>query len=184
MAYSNVIHARSLGRKMTSIWQIDGTQGAIVDGVIYYTSPANYERGAVAQPYEPQRDYIEIDGQQILKRIFIELPEQTISWENPYAELGIGLEQGRGIDMADQLMSIANAVLHDAEPTYGAQQARLDQEMNLAAAESGLLNKQSLAFPLHQPSQRETEMHERFKAAYGHSYEEVEALVEVWYPRV
>lgn len=184
MAYSNVIHARSLGRKMTSIWQIDGTQGAIVDGTVYYTPPADYEHGAVAQPYEPQRDYIEIEGQQILKRIFIDLPEQTISWENPYAELGIGLEQGRGIDMADQLMSIANAVLHDTEPTYGAQQARLDQEMNLAAAESGLMNKQSLMFPLHQPSQQEAKMHERFKANYGHSYEAVEALVEVWYPRV
>lgn len=183
MIYSNVIHARSLGRKATGISQIDGTRGAIVGTAIHYTRPEEYEKGAVAQAYEPQFISTEVNGVQVLDRILVELPDQTIVWENPYAHLGIGEEKGRSIDMADQLMSIANAVLHDTEPTYGAHAARLDQEMALAASESAQMDRQPLSFPLREPSQTETGIHERFKATYGYEYHEIEPLLDVWYPR-
>ena len=39
MIYSNVIHARSLGRKTTGISQIDGARGAIVGNTVYFTDP-------------------------------------------------------------------------------------------------------------------------------------------------
>ena len=183
MIYSNVIHARSLGRKATGISQIDGTTGAIVDNTVYYTAPADYENGAVATAYEPQVSSIGVDGKQILDKISLELPEQTITWQNPYAELGIGENNGRGIDMADQLMSIANAVLNNTAPTYGAQAGRLDQEMSLAASESALMNKQCLNFPLNSPSKAEEQLHARFKESYGHAYSDIEPLLDVFYPR-
>jgi predicted dehydrogenase len=183
MMYSNVIHARSLGRKATGISQIDGTKGAIVDNTVYYTAPETYETGAQATPYEPQLSYIEVNGNQVLDQISIELPEETIRWQNPYASLGIGENNGRGIDMADQLMSIANAVLNNSEPTYGAQAGRLDQEMSLAASESALMNKQPLPFPLRSPSQAEEQFHTQFKESYGHAYTELEPLLDVFYPR-
>jgi predicted dehydrogenase len=184
MMYSNVIHARSLGRKATGISQIDGTKGAIVDNTVYYTAPETYETGAQATPYEPQMSFIEVDGSQVLDKISLELPEETITWQNPYAALGIGENNGRGIDMADQLMSIANAVLNNSDPTYGAEAGRLDEEMSLAASESALMNKQPLSFPLRSPSQVEEQMHAHFKEKYGHAYTELEPLLDVFYPRV
>jgi predicted dehydrogenase len=183
MIYSNVIHARSLGRKAVGISQIDGTKGAIIDNTIYYTLPSDYENGAVATPYQPQYISRTMDGGSVLERIVLELPDQTIEWTNPYVDWGVGEENGRSIDMADQLMSIANAVLHDTEPTYGAAAARLDQEMSLAASESALMNKQPLTFPLRTPSQAEENLHERFKSNYGFTYDQIEPLLDVWYPR-
>lgn len=183
MIYSNVIHARSLGRKAVGISQIDGTRGTIIDNTVYYTLPADYENGAVATPYQPQYESREVNDISVLDRIVLELPDRTITWENPYADWGVGEANGRGIDMADQLISIANAVRNDTEPTYGAAAARLDQEMSLAAAESALMNKQPLAFPLRTPSQAEEQLHERFRAAYGYTYDQIEPLLDVWYPR-
>ena len=183
MIYSNVIHARSLGRKTTGISQIDGTRGAIVGNTVYFTDPADYQTGAIANAYEPRLSTIEVEGRQVLERISLELPDQEIAWENPYAHLGIGENNGRGVDMADQLMSIANAVLDDTEPTYGVQEARLDQEMSLAASESALMNKQALAFPLRSPSKAEELIQDRFKETYGHDYTDIEPLLDVFYPR-
>ena len=183
MIYSNVIHARSLGRKNIGIAQIDGTRGAIVENTVYFTDPETYQDGAIAAAYEPQRAFIEVEGRQVLESISLELPGQEIVWENPYAHLGVGENNGRGVDMADQLMSIANAVLHDIEPTYGVQEARLDQEMSLAASESALMDKQPLAFPLRTPSEAEERIQERFKETYGYEYTDTEPLLDVFYPR-
>ncbi len=183
MIYSNVIHARSLGRKNIGIAQIDGTRGAIVENTVYFTDPETYQDGAIAAAYEPQRAFIEVEGRQVLDSISLELPGQEIVWENPYAHLGVGENNGRGVDMADQLMSIANAVLHDIEPTYGVQEARLDQEMSLAASESALMDKQPLAFPLRTPSEAEERIQERFKETYGYDYTDTEPLLDVFYPR-
>ena len=183
MIYSNVIHARSLGRKTTGISQIDGTRGAIVGNTVYFTDPADYQSGANANAYEPQLFNIEVEGRQVLERISLGLPDQEIAWQNPYAHLGVGENNGRGVDMADQLMSIANAVLHDSEPTYGVQEARLDQEMSLAASESALMNKQPLAFPLRSSSEAEERIQARFKETYGFDYTDIEPLLDVFYPR-
>ncbi len=183
MIYSNVIHARSLGRKTTGISQIDGTRGAIVGNTVYFTDPADYQSGANANAYEPQLFNIGVEGRQVLERISLELPDREIVWQNPYAHLGVGENNGRGVDMADQLMSIANAVLHDSEPTYGVQEARLDQEMSLAASESALMNKQPLAFPLRSSSEAEERIQARFKETYGFDYTDIEPLLDVFYPR-
>ena len=183
MIYSNVIHARSLGRKTTGISQIDGTRGAIVGDTVYFTDPETYQDGAIAAAYEPQRSFIDVDGRSVLERISLELPDQEIVWQNPYAHLGIGENNGRGVDMADQFMSIANAVLDDIDPTYGVQEARLDQEMSLAASESALMNMQPLAFPLRSPSEAEQRILSNFKETYGYDYTETEPLLDVFYPR-
>ena len=183
MIYSNVIHARSLGRKTVGISQIDGTRGAIVEDTVHFTDPADYQSGAIAAGYEPQRHTVQVEGREVLEGISLDLPDQEIVWKNPYAHLGIGENNGRGVDMADQLMSIANAVLHDVEPTYGVQEARLDQEMSLAASESALMNKRPLEFPLRAPSRAEEQIQDRFKETYGYDYRDIEPLLDVFYPR-
>ncbi len=183
MIYSNVIHARSLGRKNAGISQIDGTRGAIVGNTVYFTDPADYQSGAIANAYEPRISTVDVDGREVLQSISLELPDREITWENPYAHLGVGENNGRGVDMADQLMSIARAVLDDIDPTYGVQEARLDQEMSLAASESALMNMQPLAFPLRSPSEAEQNILTKFKETYGYDYTETEPLLDVFYPR-
>ena len=183
MIYSNVIHARSLGRKNAGISQIDGTRGAIVGNTVYFTDPADYQSGAIANAYEPRISTVDVDGREVLQSISLELPDREIAWENPYAHLGVGENNGRGVDMADQLMSIARAVLDDIDPTYGVQEARLDQEMSLAASESALMNMQPLAFPLRSPSEAEQNILTKFKETYGYDYTETEPLLDVFYPR-
>ena len=63
----------------------------------------------------------------------------TVTWENPFRPG----RQGHGpqwnddeIGVACGILSIVNAVRSDAEPTYGAHQARLDQELILAIRQS------------------------------------------------
>mgnify|MGYP003881535599 CR=1 FL=1 len=189
MIYSNVMHARSLGRRAAGIWQIDGTKGTIVEDTVYWTAPEDYERGARATAYKPRYVTTEVGGLPVLQRIEVELPSGTVSWENPYAHLGIGEMSGGfgrahdSVDVTDELMSIANAVLHDCQPTYGAQQARLDVEMDLAARESALERMVPLEFPLRSPSKVEAQIHERFREEYGCGYEEVDRLIDLWFPR-
>ena len=49
--------------------------------------------------------------------------------------------------MADELLSIATAVLNDTEPEYGAALGRQDQEMNIAMNESGKRSRETILFP-------------------------------------
>ena len=87
MVYSNVIHARSLGRGQTGISQIDGSKGTIVGEDIYVTPADRLESGARGVPYRPKRTTIDMDGLDVLEKISLELPEQTVTWENPLKKL-------------------------------------------------------------------------------------------------
>ena len=87
MVYSNVIHARSLGRGQTGISQIDGSKGTIVGEDIYVTPADQLQSGARGVAYRPERTTIDINGTKVIEKISLELPEQTITWENPLREL-------------------------------------------------------------------------------------------------
>ena len=70
--------------------------------------------------------------------------QPTITWENPFRPL----RQGHGVQWHDDeigvagcLKSLADAVRGGGEPTYGAYQARLDQEIILAIRQSSLEGK-------------------------------------------
>ena len=180
MIYSNVIHARSLGRGQTGISQIDGTEGTIVGDTIYVVPAEELEQGARGVPHEPRRVTRQINGEEVLERIEVELPGETIAWENPFVALGIGERQ---VAVADELLSIADAVTEDREPEYGAAQGRLDQEMNLAMQESALRKWQVIDFPLTGLTETEQEDHRQFREQYGCEPEEVDKLIDVFYPR-
>ena len=83
MVYSNVIHARSLGRGQTGISQIDGSKGTIVGEDIYVTPADELESGAKGVAYRPKRTTIDVDGTNVIENISLELPDQTVTWENP-----------------------------------------------------------------------------------------------------
>src|SRR5216683_657193 len=67
MAYSNVIHARSLGRGQAAIGQIDGTAGTILEEVVYTVPPAERETGARADAHPIQRRLQEVGGKNVLE---------------------------------------------------------------------------------------------------------------------
>ena len=180
MVYSNVIHARSLGRGQTGISQIDGSKGTIVGEDIYVTPADQLESGARGVPYRPKRTTIDMNGLDVLEKISLELPEQTVTWENPLKNYR--LPEGR-LAVADELLSIATAVLNDTEPEYGAARARQDQEMNIAMSESGKRSRETITFPLAELTETERGTHESYEKQYGHPIEDIEAGIDTFFPR-
>ena len=180
MVYSNVIHARSLGRGQTGISQIDGSKGTIVGEDIYVTPTDQLESGAKGIAYRPERTTIDVDSTKVIEKISLELPERTITWENPLKNYP--LSEGQ-IAVADELLSIATAVLNDTEPEYGAARARQDQEMNIAMSESGNRSRETITFPLTELTQTERGTHESYEKQYGHPIEDIEAGVDTFFPR-
>ena len=180
MVYSNVIHARSLGRGQTGISQIDGSKGTIVGEDIYVTPADELQSGAKGVAYRPKRTTIDVDGTNVIDNISLELPEQTITWENPLKNYP--LSEGQ-IAVADELLSIATAVLNDTEPEYGAALGRQDQEMNIAMNESGNRSKETIAFPLTELTETERGTHESYQQQHGHPIEDIEAGIDTFFPR-
>ena len=180
MVYSNVIHARSLGRGQTGISQIDGSKGTIVGEDIYVTPAEELQSGAKGIAHRPKRTTIDVDGVNVIENIALELPEQTVTWENPLKHYP--LSEGQ-IAVADELLSIANAILNDTEPEYGARLARQDQEMNIAMSESGKRSRETLAFPLTELTETEQGIHDNYLQQYGHPIEDIEAGIDTFFPR-
>jgi predicted dehydrogenase len=80
-----------------------------------------------------------------------------VTWENPFrpARKGHGVQwHDDEIGVAGCLMSLVNAVRNNSEPTYGAAQARLDQELILAIRQSSLDGGQPVALPLDPAAQK------------------------------
>ncbi|HEX2915356.1 MAG TPA: Gfo/Idh/MocA family oxidoreductase [Chloroflexia bacterium] len=74
-----------------------------------------------------------------------------VSWENPFYALlrGTGVEwHDDEIGIAGCLMSLVSAIRENSQPSYGAAQARLDQELVLAIRESSRLAGQPVTLPL------------------------------------
>lgn len=180
MVYSNVIHARSLGRGQTGISQIDGSKGTIVGDEIYVTPDDDLQSGAKGIPHRAKRTTIDVDGVDVIEKIELELPDQTVTWENPLKNYP--LSEGQ-IAVADELLSIAKAVLEDIQPEYGSILARQDQEMNIAMNESGKRSKETIMFPITELTETEKGTHENYEKQYGHPIEDIEAGIDTFFPR-
>ena len=180
MVYSNVIHARSLGRGQTGISQIDGSKGTIVGEDIYVTPADELQSGAKGVPYRPKRTTIDVDGVNVTEAIELQLPDQTVTWENPLKNYPLSESQ---IAVADELLSLATAIQNDTEPEYGAARARQDQEMNIAMSESGNRSRETLTFPLTALTTTEQDIHENYQQQYGHPIEDIEAGIDTFFPR-
>ncbi len=88
-----------------------------------------------------ERQFERVDGGALVAMIAhtgnLEYP--IVSWENPFrpAIMGHGAQwHDDEIGVAGCLMSLVDAVRNDTAPTYGAEQARLDQEIVLAIQKS------------------------------------------------
>ena len=180
MVYSNVIHARSLGRGQTGISQIDGSKGAIVGEDIYVTPAEDLQSGAQGIAYRPERTTIDVDGVEVIEKIELQLPEQTVTWENPLKDYAIPERQ---MAVADELLSIATAVLNDTEPEYGAALAAAgprDEHRHERIRES---SREAITFPLTDLTATERDTHGRYQQQHGHPIEDVEAGIDTFFPR-
>ena len=180
MVYSNVIHARSLGRGQGGISQIDGSAGTVVGEEIHVVPAEDLQTGAKSVGYQPTRQMIDVDGTSVIKEIRLELPDRQIVWENPLHHYP--LSEGQ-IPVADELLSIAQAVTTDQEPAYGAALGRLDQEMNLAMSESAKKSRETLTFPLTEMTETEAQIHQNYQENFGHPIDDIEAGIDIFFPR-
>ena len=108
------------------------------------------------------------------------LPDQLISWENPFSRYPLSEDQ---VQVADELLSIAVAVCENAEPAYGAQAARLDQEMNFAMLESSERDRTTIPLPLQRITRFEERHHESFEEKYGCAPTDLDRLVDTFFHR-
>ncbi|MCZ6679309.1 MAG: Gfo/Idh/MocA family oxidoreductase [Candidatus Poribacteria bacterium] len=180
MVYSNVIHARSLGRGQGGISQIDGSEGTIVGEEIHIVHPEDLENGARSVGYQPKRTIIDVDGVEVIEKIELTLRDGVITWDNSLKRYP--LSEGQ-IAVADELLSIANAVINDTEPEYGAQRGRQDQEMSIAMSESARRSRETLTFPLTDFTETERETHESYEQQHGHPIDDIEAGIDTFFPR-
>jgi predicted dehydrogenase len=100
-----------------------------------------------------ERQFERVDGGALVAMIaHTGNPEYPIvRWENPFrpAIMGSGMQwHDDEIGVAGCLMSLVDAVRNDTTPTYGAEQARLDQEIVLAIQKSAKGNGILVRLPL------------------------------------
>lgn len=100
-----------------------------------------------------ERRYERVDGGALIAVVAHtgdpELP--TVTWENPFRTV----KQGHGMQWHDDeigvagcIQSLVDAVRNDSEPTYGALQGRLDQEIVLALRQSSTQGGQPVLLPM------------------------------------
>lgn len=109
--------------------------------------------GEAAQSIRVERRLDRNDGGALLAMVAHtgdpDLP--TVTWDNPFRPM----KQGHGVQWHDDeigvagcLLSLVDAVRHDTAPTYGPEQALLDQEIILAIRFSSEQGGQPLSLPL------------------------------------
>lgn len=100
-----------------------------------------------------ERRFDRVDGGALVAMVaHTGLPKQPIvRWDNPFRpqKRGHGVQwHDDEIGVAGCLLSLLEAVRTDSEPSYGAQQARLDQELILALRMSSQAGGQPITLPL------------------------------------
>lgn len=109
--------------------------------------------GQAPCPILIERRYERVDGGALIG-IYAHTPDPefpTVVWENPFRP--IDLENGAQwhddeIGVAGCLLSLVKAIREGTEPTYGPQQARLDQELILAIRRSSQADGVPISIPM------------------------------------
>ena len=178
-AYSALYHARALGRKSTTFFQVDGTTGTIVENDVHLTTEQQRLNDGRATVYPIKSIMKEVDGGRILDRVEIET-EPPVIWENPYPQYKVS---PGSLAIIEEMDSIAQAVLNNQPTRYDAREGRKDMELQIAMGESGRLGRQPLDLPLTSVTPHEEEIHQRFADKYGHDPMDVERLVDFFFPK-
>ena len=104
--------------------------------------------GKNPQWIEIKRYFHNVGGMETLSELVAQTSPE-VGWRNRFQGYYMDDEM---IAVADCVMSLVHAIREDKQPEYGAQQARLDQELTLAVHESAGKSGSSIRLPLQQES--------------------------------
>jgi predicted dehydrogenase len=96
------------------------------------------------QRIEIKRYFHNVGGMETLSELVARTSPEIV-WRNPFRGYYMDDEM---IAVADCLMSLVHAIREDKPPEYGAQQARLDQELTLAMQRSARASGAKVSLPL------------------------------------
>ena len=117
-----------------------GERGMAIDDRLTTLTPD----GKDSQRIEIQRYFHNVGGMETLSELVARTSPEIV-WRNPFRGYYMDDEM---IAVADCLMSLVHAIREDKPPEYGAQQARLDQELTLAMHESARNSGANVSLPL------------------------------------
>ncbi len=179
MSYSSMYHGQALGRKSQTLFQVDGTTGTIVEDDVHTTTEAQRLNGGRATVCPIRTETRDVDGTQVLDRMVLET-DPPLVWRNPWPQYRTS---PRGLAIVEEMDSIARAVLDDLPTRYDGYRARKDIEIELAVSESGRLGGKPVDLPLREPTVRETRLLEKFRREYACDPFDVDACVDVFFPK-
>ena len=178
-AYSPLYHARAIGRKTVTLFQVDGTTGSIVEDEVHLTTEEQRLNGGVATVYPIRTVTRMLEDVEILERMEIET-EPKVTWENPWPDQKVGPSR---LSVFEEMDSISQAVLNDRPTSYDARQGRADQEICIAWEESGRRGRIPIDLPLKGITGYEEDLHGKFEEKYGCEPTDVERLLDVFFPK-
>jgi len=145
------------GYRKTRYTEVDGSEGCIVDNDVCIVEEG---KPLIQKIHEVTA---KINGVDVFERMELDTTKKIV-WENPYKKY----RTAKGFIAAiDELSSIGNAVLNDTEPSYGATNARKDQELGIAISESALKGSVPVKLPLTKITSYEEKLHLEYREKYG-----------------
>jgi len=100
--------------------------------------------GKDPQPIQIERRFHNVGGMETLSELVAHTKPKVV-WRNPFRAYYMDDEM---IAVADCVMSLVRAIREDCPPEYGAEQARVDQEVTLAIYESARRGSEPVKLPL------------------------------------
>ena len=121
-----------------------------------------------------------MDGAQVFDHLRVDT-DPPVVFENPYKHLHA--EDRDEVARMQLLLGLHRAIAEDAEPEYGAQNARADLEILYALRESARRGSIWMDLPLAETTELEKEVEADFRSLYGCGPDDYETLSEVAYAR-
>jgi len=160
--------------RMSRRWDIEGSEGQLFGEELYIGSQSEFE----SFPFITE--YTQVEGDKVLEHVRVDT-DPPVVFDNPFKDYRA--DSADEVARMQLLVGFHEAITQDAEPEYGAPNARKDIEILLAMRESARLGSRWVDLPLTEETELERRLEEEFRAMYGHDASEVEALVDVPFPQ-
>jgi predicted dehydrogenase len=155
----------------------NGNQGTIGGELVYVATDEDIEHNqARARAFPFQRAEMMREEVKVLQRIWVDLPEGTVEWSNPFAPLAVVEGQ---VSLTAMLVGIATAVRDKVEPLWSGEAGRTDQEMILAMDRSIANHRQPVPLPLAIDLDEEARFNQSFETQFGCHPHDIERAIQV-----
>lgn len=162
-------------RRRGNYWEIDGTQGSIIDNELLLYG----ETGTETYPIETVTT--EVDGLTVVDHARVDT-DPPVVWENPLK--AFGLTDADDVARAAELHSIYRAIVEEVEPEYGALNGRTDQEILIAIRESARNGGKPIDLPLTEITGHEENLHQKYRERYRvDPFDPIEKQKDILFPQ-